>query len=784
VLDRRLRWWNELASRPVIVRRGDLPGFYQVADEGLWVDLVSLDEQMACESLSPPGWALAVSEVFDAASHIDREASPRFVPVAELRTAAVCTVWLLDPEMHAHVEGAAYFSPLSTVRLPILQFFTKHGIKMRCQNRGAQNMAMKRIVTRSLEQVGRAKKKVSVTNRYHGYVLACCKAWLLCSLLGNYPHVRHQDRVRDAATRRRLHELFRGAAYERWVVNLVHHAIDVTTACLREYMGHSIRHNPALEEHVAGPSMMRLPEYEAATQRGVNQLRAYFGRWLLDPASELFASFATLPPRPCSLQRYFMCGKTNCALPCPHKFMKANEVKSMPVAAPDDDDDTDELALTVALIEEMSMDRAIVVHHRRQEVEREHEDAVNERASGWRWGEQRWHTELNALMGKMEAEAASLSYSRPWKLDVLFPTAGKRAASAAAAVGDDDVRFLAEVVRRCGPARCGEPMPRVVPFFRLLGVSAEVVDELAVLVGPELRGAQTENRLRQMATELQGREPRATALLREAWRLVCEAEDHFVLQDMPPNVARAQAQAMRDVYLGLNVVDTNVCFVFCPACDTVYSHLVDDTTMYRKTFRYGLNCAAVDRRRRGTYCTTKDGKTKRVCGEALVFLPLLGRVLWWPKRRMVVAICCQPRCGRMMVLDRAAPMMWSAHGWACHRCMMTQQLAAARRFEDVEFVFSKDAAPRQCALWENHEKRLEKNPNLRFKDAQLHILSPTLYCCSKCYDPEMAEALRRGEKEEDMRTIMAAIYDDAHRASPHRDARRRRRMIMRAANQA
>ena len=773
MLNRRHLLANALASRPVIVTADVVPAYMRAAPDELWVDLQSLDEQMA-SGIADNHWALAVTEMFDAALHLDRATTPRFVQVASLRSASVASASLLSQSLHVHIEDAAYFSPLSTVKDTILQVVSKSVVRMRCQSRNSYAMAMKRLVTRSLEQVGRAKKKVSVTNVYDGYVLTCCKAWMLTSLLGNYTHVDHGHRIRDAATRRRLYEVFTDARHERWVVNLMHQSIEVMTVCIREFTAWSIERNPALAANVAGAEMMRLEEYTAMTQRAVNQLRAYFGEHLTNPGSEVARSFAPLPAKPCSLQRYFQCGKPDCRLPCPHKFMKANELKSVPSVA-DDDVDQD---LTASLIEEMSSDRPVVVHHRREEVDRERQDDRDEKLSGWRWREEPWHKELNAMMAKMESDAASLSYSRPWKVDVLFGT-GK----GAAALPAEDDQLLAEVVRGCGPVRCGEPLPRIVPFFSLMGVRPDVVGAVVDLVSPRLRLEETENNLRRYAALLREREPRAAALLRRSWELVSGCEDHFVLQNLPPNVARWQCEAVRDVYLGKIVCDHNVCFVFCPRCDTLYSHLVDDTTAYRKSFRFGLNRAATERLTHHVYCTAKSKHGGGVvCDERLVFLNLVGRVLWWKKHRLTVAMCCQPRCARLMVLDRSAPdLMWTTHGWSCHRCMMAGRLASARRFEDVEFVFSADSgAPQQCALWQNHERQLERKPNMRFPDAQLHILAPGVYCCQRCYLPAMAERAKRGGGDlvSMMRDVAAAseAEDDEERQT-----KRRRRLIAAAA---
>ena len=756
----------------MLLRPEQLPSWVGAAtSQTRWVDLRSLDEQMECQQgADDKRWASAVAIMFDAALHIDRARHPQYVPSTMLRTELVCCAQLLDPELDLHVESAAFFAPLSSVKLPIVQTITKHGVKQRCQGRSAENMAMKRIVTRELEQQGRMKRKTLTSNRYQGYVLRSCKEWMLCSLLGNYDHVDPDARPKHPVCRRRLYEVFTDKRYERWVVNLLHRSIDVLTACIREFVAHSVNYNPPLKAHVG--ELIQIEQYEAITQRGLLPLRAYFARALMDPASDLFLSFRTLPAHPCSLQRFFVCGRTDCGLPCPHKFMKAKEVKSSTTVsgvAMDVDMLEEQQALVVTLIEEMSSDRAIVVQHRKEEVEREQFDARQEEASGWQWRTWPFHSELTTLMAHMEIEAAKLSYSRPWKLDVLFGARRRGAAAAASATADwvlsDEERSLVRyVVRWCGPVGRGEPMGRIVSFFRFFGVDRKLVSALKYLVKPSVREGVTENRLRVYMDVLRTHQPRVAALLREAWEAVCDAEDHFLVQELPLNIAESQALAVQQVHHGIIPCDSPVCLVFCPACEIIYTPLVDDTSMYRKHFRYGLRGAGEDALDRGkSHCTHRDAKTKRQCNERLVFLPLVGRALRW-KRRTSITMCCQPKCARFMVFDRSADMHWNQWGFSCHRCLIAQKVAAAKRFYDVEFLFSHDSAPAQCALIHNHE---DDKPNKRWKDKQLHILLPQLYICSKCFTPSMADRVREHP---------GCGYEDALRMLTEEDDQRRRRL--------
>jgi len=711
-------------------------------------------------------WAWAVTVVFDATLHLDRTELPRFVSTKLLRLE--WTGALTDPELDGHVESAGYFTPLSAVKTAIGQTMTKHGVTKRCQQRSDTGMAMKRLVTRALEQQGRMKKRAVSINRYSGYVLQSAKAWLRCSILGLYPHVDHNDRTKSAFVRRRVHQLFTDLRYERWVVNLLYQSIDVLTACVRDFMAYSIRNNPALHRHVA--DLLRLPDYEAVTRRAVRELTVYVSSRLLDPDSDLNASFATLPARPASLQRMFVCGRTDCGVPCPHKFMKAKEVKTAAAVSPGET----EVELMHALIEEMSSDRAVVVQHRKEEVEREAADAAAERVSGWKWKPRVFHGELTALMRRMDADVA---YSQPWKLDVLFGGSRKRRKRPTTPIlSEDDRTRVAEIVRGCGPVGCGEPMPRIVPFFAFLGVSPTVVAAMVDLVSPALRRTATENKLRSYMAALETYEPRAAELLHEAWECVCAAESHFVLQDLPLNLAKAQLEAQRRVYRHPGpLVDTNVCFAFCPDCGFEYTPLVDATTVYSKVFRYGLKAAAYDPLTGINTCTRKVKRNgqKAVCDARLAFLPLIGRALRWHGRLLV--ICCQPRCGRVMELDRASAV-WNQHGFACQRCAIEDQLAATRNMYDLEFLFaSGDAARQECAV-----HGADAKPK-RYKPSQLHIIAPRVYCCSRCYTPEMGKrAMEIGLGRP--KALLSMLKEEAANRKPKGGQKRAHRLISQAAN--
>jgi hypothetical protein len=647
------------------------------------------------------------------------------------------------------------------------QMFTKHGIRQRCQQRNAQGMASKRIVTRQLEQIGRMKKKILSSYRYQGYVLRAVKGFLEATLLGNYDHTDHSSRPKDPAFRRLVHWICTHPRAERWVVNLIHQSIEVVTTCIREFMAHSINCNLPLL-HCVG-DLMKMDAYLAATQRTAHELRAYFMEHL---TQELFT---TLPKEPCSLQRFYTCGRQDCRVPCCHKFMKAKEVKTSASAVEDLTEGVDEMLAT--LIEEMSVDRAIVVQSRSEEVTREAFDAHQERLSGWKWKGTPFHTGVNELMSRMEVDASSLSYSRPWKLDVLFG-ARHRKGVVRPELDPTSEAMLREIVKWVGPVGAGEPMARIVPFLPVTPPTREV---LMQLVGPALRQNVTEKALHSYMSQLEAQMPHAAALLRRAWEMVCDAEDHFLLQDLPLNLLRSQLEAIRDVYHGLIPCDSNISFVFCPRCHTVYTHLVDDSVLFRKTFRYGLDAAAYQwdpKEGAKHFCTRKNTATKQVCDERLVFLPLVGRVLRW-KKNTLVALCCQPRCARFTVLDRDKETLWNSYGFGCYRCLLASSVASSKRFSHLEYLFGPSTAPPQCSLIRHHmSDRLSR----RFKDNLLHILAPQVFVCHKCYAPSMGERARKVARP-DIATLTEIIEEEDDTRTREREDKRRTKLILRASRQ-
>lgn len=714
---------------------------------------------------------MALCHLTDASLHVSRlehtwvayaQDAVRLGSIPTLKWDVVCFDRILDPALHGYVEEAAYFGPLSDVRSSIGRQFTKNGVTQRCQQRNSKGMAIKKIIIREMErarQRGTGNKVVAV-HRYQGYVLRTCKALMLCSLKGDYALVGHQNRPLEHELRRRLQAIFTEPRYERWAVKLIHQCNHLLTASVREFMCYSIRNNPPLYAHVH--DLMQLDAYQQITETALNETRAYFRRYLLGnpkEPSDLFQSFAKLPIEPAYLQHYYVCGSPRCSLPCPHKFMKTKEAKKAVAPNPhgtashgcDEETMFDELAEDVErdIVQAMSKDwGTVTVRHRQEEVGRERVDTDNERASGWRWKADRFHKHLNAVFNEMDLRASDISYSRPWKLVVLFRPVRKRRAPAPKGDGSSlanacvDVppshrHLLTRIVEGCGPVRCGDVMSRVLRFFPLLGVDVETTSMLMDLMVRFRDATTTENKLQEIMTCLTQHRPYAHALLQCAYNDIKTANDHHFTTVLPYHIAYHQLEALHAVYGGA-VLTQSACFVFCPGCGHIYTHLMDASTMYAKVFRFGLRNAESDPHTGKLTCrrhiTTRIGSDSR-CRHELVQIPLIGRALFYKNK--VIMICPQPRCARFMVLDNHDRhyTAWTDHGPACSMCMplMLPTVNILRKMDTV--YLNKSNEQGQCCLREAHEQGAPK----RASASQLIVLMHGVVVCKKHYHPDMAE---------------------------------------------
>jgi hypothetical protein len=727
-------------------------------DKELLVNLEVLDyffvHPPAC---STPAMRLVFCHLIDASLSIGRTGSPNWVSyLHDLKWDNVCFDRILDPALHGYVEAAAYFGPLSDVRSSIVRQITKNGVNQRCQGRNSEGMAIKKIVTRQVEktrQRGSGANHTIAVHRYQGYVFRCCKQWMLCSLKGDYEWCDHAYRPVELEIRRMLTTIFTDPKYERWVVKLIHQCIHLLTASVREFMCYSIHYNPPLKKIVS--DLMQLDTYKQITEQALNEARCYFRRYLVSHTrwhsygsavtaqSDLVYSFRHLPDEPAYLQHFYVCGSPRCTLPCPHKFMKSKEIKKATSSATLVDEEVDEMVKDMAddIMRELIQDTAkdfstVTVIHRQDEVQREKRDTLNEQKSGWRWKPCLFHEHLNVIFEEMDNRASDISYSRPWKLVVLFRPMRKRRPDEKKLVFPIPSalhrRTLRHIVERCGPVRCGDAMARIVGFFPLLGVDEETTAVLQDLLVRFKDESTTENKLQDVMTYLSQHRSHAYNLFQLSWTLLKYANDHFYTTLLPYHIAWHQLEALRQVYQGM-IVAQATCFVFCPGCHHIYSHLMDANTMYAKVFRYGLLDAEVDPNTGRLFCQRDP------CHHELIQIPLVGRVLYYKTK--VIMICPQPRCARFMVLDHHDKnyTMYTEYGPACCMCMpsMLYSSRTLRRLDDL-YLDKKSASSRCCITIAHSFTEGKGAKSKRSSATQLRVLMHGVVICARHYHPDMA----------------------------------------------
>jgi hypothetical protein len=181
--------------------------------------------------------------------------------------------------------------------------------------------------------------------------------------------------------------------------------------------------------------------------------------------------------------------------------------------------------------------------------------------------------------------------------------------------------------------------------------------------------------------------------------IVSELQRVRILCTLPPHYVRHQIQALQQRYGISNpneIPQECIDFVYCPACEKVYSLVRDFGPACASNYAYGLRDAATELSTGKTYCSRKpkggggEGlfnnnnnniSTMKWRGDCrkqeLRRIPLLGRLVKFVNKRIL--LCCQPGCGMAMVLD-TAHCAYNEYGPACFDCTFKIKQAREARF--------------------------------------------------------------------------------------------------------
>lgn len=202
------------------------------------------------------------------------------------------TVFTL-PWLAIEVSNMSFNHDIATVKDPLTNLISK-GLTARCQTRLAGRVTEK-VMFESPDDLqkftavqakapgDRTADDTTFLERYRRKRPLRCifKSLIMCSMLGNYPHVTGHRLHGDA--RRRCYALFgvgpdndimlSEEASDAWFQSMLHQAPMVVIWCLREYIVHALLDSPGLLAAVG--DFIRFPAFRRITGEAMHAIRIY-----------------------------------------------------------------------------------------------------------------------------------------------------------------------------------------------------------------------------------------------------------------------------------------------------------------------------------------------------------------------------------------------------------------------------------------------------------------------------------------------------------------------------
>ena len=229
------------------------------------------------------------ARVSDALRSWPREgAEHRFVPLSCARW-DWCTNTYTLPWLSHEVANLSFTQDIANVKDPITALLSKV-LNSRCQTRKYGTVAEKALFespddlaefqrVRSIDDALRTPDESRFYANYHDIIKrrAGFKQIVLCSLLGNYPHVEAAHRHMTGETRARLYVLMETG--DQWFQSLLHGASMLVVWCVREFLVHALQDQPGLLSAVR--SFMHFDQFSSLTAHAMSAVRLYIQQNLM-----------------------------------------------------------------------------------------------------------------------------------------------------------------------------------------------------------------------------------------------------------------------------------------------------------------------------------------------------------------------------------------------------------------------------------------------------------------------------------------------------------------------
>lgn len=511
--------------------------------------------------------------------------------------------------LHSNMMRAATCSQISAEKKKMVYILSKT-LPQRCMTRKSDSVCL-----------DKCKESIAIELKI--------KQLLLCSLLGNYLHVKASSRPPL-----RLRSLLYSALHKDnkqhdiWFDTLYRKCTHLITFAVRDFTVYAIEDNPSMQEHVE--QLFEWHQYREVVCTTMNRIRAYLSFSMQLPNSPFNESIFN-PTVPC--QAFF--DDINEIVAHGHKGVLLTCYKRMNVTI------TSTLTSLRKITPLLTMPR--------DSNSMDEDDSSSDSDSD----------DDNSTDEDDDKPTTALVVGTPKKSNNL---------DLRSFVSREQHHAMKAVVLRLLPFRSGILM-KCVSFFGYFGVDELTVSYVRQIVVELQEGSVTAKQRTARMNQLQRTNRHAYNLLHVTSELVKEAQTVYIVRTLPHHLWVNQIEAIQTRY-GITdktkLLEQTLYFRFCNVCDTVYSLVRDFNSVYKNDYNFGYRDARVDYKTLEIYCDKKRVNHRGTCGEQpLAKVPLLGHLLCFNTKHII--LCPQLKCGLPMVLN-PLQSYYNRRGVACSEC--------------------------------------------------------------------------------------------------------------------
>lgn len=687
-------------------------------EEEYMVDRLAL-QQVAQKLVNPDDAELALDciHVWDALAHLPR--SQQFANYNLCKWNRIITSSNMSTS-HKHVLEAGFFAPLSTIKRPITHIISK-AINIRCQARKFPTVVLKNIKSSSI-----ASKQLAHT----------LNEILTISLLGNYPHIKPEDRL-SSWPRYMIRNALKSEKGILWLVSILKGCYFLLINALRELLVHSVRSDISLERHLH--KLMHLDTFQKIVTEHMNKVRQYFQTMLPQRSSCLCISFekpnGDEMKRVCHDLNQILFGshvrilKASFRRPNQHEFQFPPTLQKKQPMVPLQNYDANEV-IAMRDLEQFNKTR-----RQQMKLIQSQKQADSEIPSDIAKVDHKQHNQLEhkGLSNVAQASGEDELQCTSDDMEHIFQY-----------ITVHQYQALRQIVIRNRPIE-GNIVFRVLPMLVYLGVEKRACDFAMQQMEYYRDNTTSVEQLKIQFGQLRKYYPHCYNLLQITCSIIRELQKHWLLYLLPLSVTQNQIYACAtrlrittalQTYNTQNnrpaqLLDSTLHFVICRVCNTIYSMLHEYGAVYKTTYRFCLRDVSLEYCSGKIYCIkSKANHRGRCADQPLEQISLLGRILVWNQR--LIMLCPQPGCGNPMTVDNQL-CDFSEYGPCCKPCT-EKRIAHPKSYQELESRYNPQKA-KDKMLCVQCQKRLERA-------TESICIAIDISLCSVCARPHIVKMLQ------------------------------------------